>query len=132
VLAMCNSSKSCMGAAEDDNHTKCTVTRLFRVVMITFLFQSPTGICLQSKLDSEFQCFSGGSDLKILTSENQNLVMDSLLNSLGSVYCVLPYCKYSTNIAKHKILIPFKGRISQEVCNPKILYTTLISDVKQV
>jgi hypothetical protein len=120
VLAMCNSSKSCMGAVEDDDHAKCTVTRLFRVVMITFLFQSPTGIysgiCLQSKLDSEFQCFSGGSDLKIL----------------GSVYCVLPYCKYSTNIAKHKILIPFKGRISQEVCNPKILYTTLISDVKQV
>jgi hypothetical protein len=125
-----------MGAVEDDDHAKCTVTRLFRVVMITFLFQSPTGIysgiCLQSKLDSEFQCFSGGSDLKILTLENQNLDMDSLLNSLGSVYCVLPYCKYSTNIAKHKILIPFKGRISQEVCNPKILYTTLISDVKQV
>src|ERR1700729_2602001 len=93
---MCNSSKSCTGAVEDDDHSKRTATRLFRVVTITFLFQSPTGIhsgiCLRSKLDSEFRCFSGGSDLKTLTSKNQNSVWDSLSNSLGFVYCVLPYC----------------------------------------
>jgi hypothetical protein len=95
VSAMCNSSKSCTGAVEDDDHSKPTATRLFRVVTITFLFQSPTGIhsgiCLRSKLDSEFRCFSGGSDVKTLTSKNQNSVWDSLSNSLGFVYCVFPY-----------------------------------------
>jgi hypothetical protein len=61
-------------AVENDDHAKHTATRLFGVVIITFLFQSLTGIysgiCLRSKLDSEFQCFSGGSNLKMLASKN--------------------------------------------------------------
>jgi hypothetical protein len=59
---------------------------------------------MRSKLDSEFRCFWGASDLKTLTSKNQNSVWDSLSNSLSFVYCVLPYC-YHTCFVDKSLLI---------------------------